>query len=144
MSNEPTNLGPYFAEFEAEIKTVADNAAEAAQADADGDLQRACDVVNVMHYKTTGVEDLRLNLLKMFSGQGYELAVSADAHPWVGARGTEVVITGVPATMARSQKWPSVKHRAQGARAGTLCVRNSCPKSPSHPTQSPGFETIRG
>ncbi len=72
MSNDSTNLNPYFAEFEAEIKTVADNAAEAAQAYADGDVQAACDVVNVMHYKTNGVEDLRQNLVKMLSEQGYE------------------------------------------------------------------------
>jgi hypothetical protein len=50
--------------------TALDEAQQAAQHYADGDAPAACDIVNVMHYKTGQLEDLRVALVKDFEEQG--------------------------------------------------------------------------
>jgi hypothetical protein len=64
------DLNPYFTEFVATAKTVFDNADEAAELYAQGDTQAACNAVNVMHYKTGQLEDLRVSLVRRFEKQG--------------------------------------------------------------------------
>lgn len=81
MSIDPKDLNPYFTEFVAEAKTVLANAEEAAQLFADDDLQGACNLVNVMHYKTGSVEDLRLNLVREFTEQGFTPGRDVDSKP---------------------------------------------------------------
>ena len=51
-------------------KTVFGNADEAARLYAEGDVQGACNTVNVMHYKTDAVEQLRMALVESFERQG--------------------------------------------------------------------------
>jgi hypothetical protein len=72
------NLNPYLTEFVATAKTVSDNADEAAELYAKGDVQGACNVVNVMHYKTGELEDLRLSLVRRFEEQGITPRLSFD------------------------------------------------------------------
>jgi len=64
------DLNPYFTEFVATARTALDHAEQAAEHYAKGDVQAACNVVNVMHYKTGELEDLRLGLVRDFEQQG--------------------------------------------------------------------------
>jgi hypothetical protein len=72
MTTEPKNLNPYLTEFVAAAKTVLQNAEEAAELYATGDARGACNAVNVMHYKTGQLEDLRLALVRDFDEQGFK------------------------------------------------------------------------
>jgi hypothetical protein len=72
VSTEPKDLNPYFNELVKAAQTVVDDATNAARSYADGDAQGACDAVNVMHYKTGQLEDLRIALVSDFEQQGLE------------------------------------------------------------------------
>jgi hypothetical protein len=65
------NLGPYLHELVQAADKALDEARQAEQHYANGDAQAACDMVNVMHYKTGQLEDLRLALVKDFQEQGF-------------------------------------------------------------------------
>jgi len=71
MSAQP-DLGPYLHEFAVDAKTLADHADEAARLHASGDLQGACEVVAISHYKLSQVADERENLLRLFGERGIE------------------------------------------------------------------------
>ena len=70
MSTKTDDLNPYFHELVTAAQTVLDDANNAARDYANGDVQSACDAVNIMHYKTGQLEDLRLGLVKDFKQQG--------------------------------------------------------------------------
>ncbi len=70
MNDDARNLSPFFAEFEAEIEKLSQTAGEAAQLYADGDLQSACNLVNVLHNNVSGVQKLREALVKDFEEMG--------------------------------------------------------------------------
>jgi hypothetical protein len=72
MSARAENLGPYFAELEAEAKELADVAGQAAQHYTDGDRQWACNLVNLLSHNTNTVEDLREKLAKDFEAMGFQ------------------------------------------------------------------------
>jgi hypothetical protein len=69
MTDE-TDLNPYFTELVTAAQKALDNAEEAAKLYADGDVQSACNIANVMHYKTSELEDLRRALVGSLETQG--------------------------------------------------------------------------
>lgn len=72
MSTESKDLGPYLHELVTAAHAALDEAQQAAKHYTSGDAQAACDLVNVMHYKTGALEDLRLALVDDFKQQGFQ------------------------------------------------------------------------
>jgi hypothetical protein len=68
--DDETDLNLYFTELVTAAQKALDNAEEAAKLYADGDTQNACNVVNVMHYKTSELEDLRRALVDSLETHG--------------------------------------------------------------------------
>lgn len=79
--NDQPSLGDYLHELEIEAKKLADVAGQAAQHHADGDLQWACNLVNLMHYNVSSVDDLRRNLVRVFEEHGYTPKLDPDKPP---------------------------------------------------------------
>jgi hypothetical protein len=72
MEQKAGELGPYFTEFEGEARKIAEMAGQAAQHYADGDLQWACNLVNLMHYNLSSFQVSRDGLLREFDEMGLE------------------------------------------------------------------------
>jgi hypothetical protein len=72
------DLNPYFTEFLASASRVAAAADEAAKLHAEGDVQGACNAMNVMHYRTSEVEHLRQKLVADLERQGYSPGLTYD------------------------------------------------------------------
>jgi len=72
MTEGAPDLGPSFAELEGTISKLADMAGQAAQQYADGDVQWACNLINLMHYDIASFENVRNALLARFTDMGLE------------------------------------------------------------------------